>query len=98
MQGTGSTNKRRFLEAERVVYGTNTCHCVCQLPHSHQLTLGLGNTDQRQEHTDLEPGAVLFVVPPALALELARRQVLLEGARLVVEAEEQGLGHGPHQF
>ena len=34
---------------------------------------------------------MLLVVPPALALKLARRQVLLERARLVVEAEEQGL-------
>jgi len=47
---------------------------------------------ERRAH--LEPGAVLLVVPPALALELARRQVLLERARLVVEAEEQGLRAG----
>lgn len=34
---------------------------------------------------------MLLVVAPALALELPRRQVLLEAARLVVEAEEKRL-------
>jgi len=34
---------------------------------------------------------VLLVVAPGLALELARGQVLLVAARLVVEAEEQRL-------
>ena len=39
----------------------------------------------------LEPGSVVLVVAPELALELASSQVLLEGVRLVVERPEQGL-------
>ena len=43
----------------------------------------------------LEPGAVVLVVAPVLALELPSRQVLLEGVGLVVEGPEQGLGVQP---
>ena len=41
-------------------------------------------------HEHLEPGAVVLVVSPTLALEFTCRQVLLEAARLVVEAEKEG--------
>ena len=34
---------------------------------------------------------MLFVVPPGLPLQLPRREVLLQAARLIVEGEEQGL-------
>ena len=37
----------------------------------------------------LEPGPVLFVIPPGLPLELPSCQVLLVGARHVVEGEEE---------
>ena len=40
----------------------------------------------------LEPGEVLLVVPPALLLELPRGEVLLVGALLVVEDEEECQG------
>ncbi len=61
---------------------------MCAVPVKVQPIVEL----ERGAH--LEPGAVLLVVAPALALQLARRQVLLERARLVVEAEEQGLCAG----
>jgi len=39
----------------------------------------------------LEPGPMLFVIPPGLPLQLSGSQVLLVSTRHVVEGKEEGL-------